>query len=525
MRAGHCVMHERGLGLRLVRSNSGISGILTQTPSGRASYSLNTPLHAESRQSSINGFPTMSSTIEPADRTNPQGEAAPQASPAETSDGDLLRSFHRCGDEAAFGQLVARHTPMVFSVCVSVLQNRADAEDAFQAAFFVLARRSRSIQQRKDISAWLHKVALRCALTVRRRKSPQSSAPLPPADELPKDELEKISTRASMTLLHEQLDLLPARYRTPLILYYMQGATREETRARLSLTEAALKSRLERGKRMLRRRLTQAGFAAIGLVALLQTASTASAQLASPALQQSTVAVALQVKQAWAAAVQSSAGANSAIPVAQGVQQMMILGASLKGFVVAVVGFGIGIAAMAPFGNAALVSDSPAAHITQLNPDNNAAHDDTEQTDPVAVTVRQEPPAQEPDVSQEYWTQMAHARWQAERAQPTWDLLWQAQGKQDPPELEPMVWDLHWDVRPQQDSLPREPVTWDLLWRPQQDQGLREVVDFVNSETTTVSALQARIKQLERELQVYRRLFELEQENAQLREQLRQSDN
>src|SRR5271165_3392355 len=48
--------------------------------------------------------------------------------------------------EAAFEALVARHGPMVLGVCRRTLADPSEVEDAFQATFFVLARRARSVQ-------------------------------------------------------------------------------------------------------------------------------------------------------------------------------------------------------------------------------------------------------------------------------------------------------------------------------------------------------------------------------------------
>lgn len=448
----------------------------------------------------------MSTTIQPVSPPSPQNESGTQAVAGTTSDGDLLRRFHRSGDEAAFAQLVARHTPMVFSVCVSVLRNRADAEDAFQAAFFVLARRSRSIQQRQDISAWLHKVALRCALTVRRRKTPESAC-LPPADELPKHELEKISTRASMTLLHEQLDLLPARYRAPLILYHMQGATRKETRARLNLTEAALKSRLERGKRMLRRRLTQAGFVALGVAVLMRTASSASAQAISPALQQSTVAVALQVKQAWAAAITPSAGANTAIPIAQGVQQTMMMSSLLKSAVVAVLGFGIGLAAIAPLSQASAAVGVNSQDQVALLQDQNAESTDAE----VELAMQAEIAEQKPRANKAEFVE------RLQTPEVTWlDFVQRNQ------EVElPVFFDR---VRPQDDERFMYRDAWEEKYRLPRANRQDFEFEVEVPAALSVGELQARIQQLQKELQIYRRLFELEQENARLRALLKTSD-
>src|SRR5207237_8144753 len=77
------------------------------------------------------------------------------------SDGDLLAWFLADREPAAFEELVRRYQATVMNVCRRLLGNGADADDAFQATFFILARKARSIRQRDSVGSWLHGVAHR----------------------------------------------------------------------------------------------------------------------------------------------------------------------------------------------------------------------------------------------------------------------------------------------------------------------------------------------------------------------------
>jgi DNA-directed RNA polymerase specialized sigma24 family protein len=80
------------------------------------------------------------------------------------TDAELLRRFAAKHDEAAFGGLMRRYGELVWGVCRNLLRSHADAEDAFQATFLVLARQAGSIKKPGAVGSWLYGVGYRVAM-------------------------------------------------------------------------------------------------------------------------------------------------------------------------------------------------------------------------------------------------------------------------------------------------------------------------------------------------------------------------
>jgi RNA polymerase sigma factor (sigma-70 family) len=158
---------------------------------------------------------------------------------------------------------------MVFGVCRSVLGDGPDAEDAFQATFLILTQKAGSVRKAASLGCWLHGVARRAALKARARSATRQrhEARVPKRQESKADNLEWHEVRL---LLHDELASLPARYREPLLLCYLEGQTQACAASRLGIGERTLRERLERGRALLRARLVRRG---LGPAALLTAAA------------------------------------------------------------------------------------------------------------------------------------------------------------------------------------------------------------------------------------------------------------
>src|SRR5580704_6829944 len=201
-------------------------------------------------------------------------------------DAVLLKRVVAANDREAFELLIARHGPMVLGTARRLVNNTHDAEDVFQAVFLSLARLAKTIRQGRALPAWLHKTACRTAAKVRKNRVSSSSEP-------PPEPCQNIDPGAGLVwqelrqALDEELQRLPERLRSPLLLCYLSGLTRDEAAKQLGWSLGTLKRRLEEGRKTLRIRLDRRGIGAVGLALTVLTPAALQAAVSKSLLDSS----------------------------------------------------------------------------------------------------------------------------------------------------------------------------------------------------------------------------------------------
>jgi RNA polymerase sigma factor (sigma-70 family) len=240
----------------------------------------------------------------------------------EASDAQLLERFAGGHEEAPFAALVRRHGPMVWSVARRVLAHVQDAEDVFQATFLLLARKAASIRKAASVGSWLHGVAHRLALKARLQQARRRSREKRAADMRQTSPGGQTSLAEMAAALDEALGELPEKYRAALVLCYLEGQSQEEAARRLGCPLATVRTRVARGRKLLRDRLAKRGLtlSTAGLAALLITSAAPAA--APAALVKATVQAALPFAAGQSAAARCSTQAAGLVQ--EGLQAMFL---------------------------------------------------------------------------------------------------------------------------------------------------------------------------------------------------------
>ncbi len=195
-----------------------------------------------------------------------------------TTDSELLRQYAVQGDDAAFAQVVRRHTDLVYSAALRVARDAALAEDVTQIVFTKLARAARTLGGYQTLVGWLHTTTRHTAINAirgeaRRRAREQETMAM--QNTMPVSEVKWEQLRP---VLDEAVGELGERDRQAVLLRYFNGLSHQEVGAMLGLSENSANKRVERALEKLREQFARRGVtASSGVLAVAMSGNSVQA--------------------------------------------------------------------------------------------------------------------------------------------------------------------------------------------------------------------------------------------------------
>jgi RNA polymerase sigma-70 factor (ECF subfamily) len=182
-----------------------------------------------------------------------------------SADFDLVQRA-RQGDPDAFASLFHAHKGKVYSICLRMTNNTAEAEDLTQEAFMQLFRKLSTFRGDAALSTWLYRIAVNTVLMHFRKKSPPHIS----LDEANNNDkhlvLREYGTKdhylsgcVYRIALTRAIGELPDGYRRIFLLHEVGGYEHQEIADLLDCTIGNSKSQLHKAKRKMRELLGQAG--------------------------------------------------------------------------------------------------------------------------------------------------------------------------------------------------------------------------------------------------------------------------
>ena len=170
------------------------------------------------------------------------------------------------GDEAAFEALVRLYEKKIYTLCRRMCGNDEDAQEAAQDAFLALWRSAKSFRGDASLSTWLYRLATNACIDLLRRNQrigervslddEETTLELVDAAPLPEQALER---RETQRLIEAGLAALPEDYRAILLLREAEGLSYAEIADAMRMELGTVKSRISRGRVLLRNYLTASG--------------------------------------------------------------------------------------------------------------------------------------------------------------------------------------------------------------------------------------------------------------------------
>jgi RNA polymerase sigma-70 factor (ECF subfamily) len=185
-----------------------------------------------------------------------------------SSDAALVERL-RAGDDTAVADLAARYGSKIYQLSFRYMKNREDAEEVAQDVLLKVFRKIKAFRGDAALSSWIYRITFNTAMSRLRTARFSRPAEVQQTDiqtenaEVLKPEPADWSSLADESVMRvemrqklvEALTHLPTVYRVPVLLRDIQGLSTEEASAILRVKPQTLKSRLHRGRLILRKHL------------------------------------------------------------------------------------------------------------------------------------------------------------------------------------------------------------------------------------------------------------------------------
>ena len=186
-----------------------------------------------------------------------------------TEDRQLIARL-QARDETAVHDLAERYGSRIYQLALRQMKNREDAEEVTQDVLVKVYRKIESFRGDSALSSWIYRITFNTAMSRLRNSRLARAAeqhertadgdddrqptPRQPADwsNMPDEALLRLQLRQAVVAAIQDL---PEIYRAPVVLRDIEGLSTEEASNRLHVKDQTLKSRLHRGRLMLRARL------------------------------------------------------------------------------------------------------------------------------------------------------------------------------------------------------------------------------------------------------------------------------
>jgi RNA polymerase sigma-70 factor, ECF subfamily len=170
------------------------------------------------------------------------------------------------GDQDAYGEIVELYKDKVYQISYRMLGNRHEAEDIAQEAFIRAFINIHSFNIDLKFSTWLFRIATNLCIDRIRKKKPDyyldaevagtdglnMYSQIPSKTDMPEKELESLELEET---IQKEILKLPEKYRTVIVLKYIEELSLIEISEILNLPIGTVKTRIHRGREALRKQL------------------------------------------------------------------------------------------------------------------------------------------------------------------------------------------------------------------------------------------------------------------------------